>query len=234
MSDKFMYVIGGAPRSRTTFLMRALLTHPKIKGFADAHEFTTNEPATVMFDAIASKDYRGLGKLWDYWCQDEGSALVIKAPGYIFAREYFENNPFGIRPILLTTARPLAELTAVNARCADGLAHVRRPLVKTDCPPRQRPNFAPFWDTLNDYERACARCMWHTAALTDYDGIEVAPGDYRRPAALAKRLCGLAGLVLEPAMADFLKGFTAEEFTDEEMQAANAALAAIMVKLGAA
>ena len=186
------------------------------------------------FDAIAAKDYSGLGKLWDYWCQDEGSVLVIKAPGYVFAREYFENNPFGIRPILITTVRSLAELTIDNVRYEDGLAHFRRPLIKTDCPPRQQPNFAPFWDALNDYERACARCMWHTAALTDYDGVEFAPQDYRRPAAMGKRLCGLAGLSLDPAVTDFLKGFTAEEFTDEEMQAATAAQNSIMVKLGAA
>jgi len=232
--NKFLYVIGGAPRSRTTFLMRCLLAHSKIKGCADPHPKHTNEPPQVMHAAIAAKNYSGLSKLWDYWCAEEGNALVIKAPGYIHARQFFEDNPLGLTPIFLQTARPIDELIVSNALYPDGRAHLSRPLIMTDCPEDSRINIEGIWPGLDLYERSYLRCAWHTAYEKSYGGSMVAPGDYRRAAALAKRLCGLAGLEMEPTMTSFIKTFSVEKFDAEELAKANDAMVSVTRKLGAA
>lgn len=227
-----VYIIGGAPRSRTTFLMRALLAHSAVKGSADAHEYTTNEPPTLMHDAIRMKEYSGLKRLLDFWCKEPGTALVIKAPGYVLARPFFDACPLDINPIYLATVRPLDELVVSNVIYPDGLAHLRRTLPKTDCPVEAQDTFSAAWDALDDYGRAVLRCLWHTDALQDYAGLEIASSDYRRAAALAKKLCALAGLDMDPALTAALKEFTADEPDSVELEKAQAAISDVNAMLG--
>lgn len=227
-----VYIIGGAPRSRTTFLMRSLLVHPAVKGSADAHEYTTNESPTLMHDAIRMKDYSGLKRLLDFWCKEPGTALVVKAPGYVLARPFFDACPLDINPIYLATVRPLDELVVSNVAYPDGLAHLRRTLPKTDCPVEAQDTFSAAWGVLDDYGRAVLRCLWHTDALQDYAGLEIASSDYRRAAALAKKLCALAGLDMDPILAAALKGFKAYEPDSVELEKAQAAISDVNAMLG--
>lgn len=227
-----VYIIGGAPRSRTTFLMRSLLAHPAMKGSADAHDYTTNESPVLMHESIRQKEYSGLKRLLDFWCKEPGTALVIKAPGYVMARQFFDSCPLDINPIYLATTRPLDELVVSNVLYPDGLSHLRRALPKTDCPVEAQPVFSTAWDVLDDYGRACLRCLWHTDALVDYAGLEIASSDYRRAAALAKRLCALGGLDMDPALTAALKEFTSEEADPVELEKAQAAISDVNAMLG--
>jgi len=102
---KNLCVIYGPPRSDTTFMLGALVQHPLCFGTdlltkkAQIQEYTTNENPFLRVDQIAN--YTTLEKLFQYYNVPDDGYLVIKAPGYCFAWEYFNKSPYNCKYIFV-------------------------------------------------------------------------------------------------------------------------------------
>jgi hypothetical protein len=220
---KSLIIVCGMPRSRTTFLFDCLLKHSNIQG-ASSGEWHTNENPLIMFDAVSCKDYTGLETLVKHFCVDDSDALAIKAPGYVFAVDYFRSNPFDLVPLFVVSDRPMIELIISNVEYPDSVSHVGRPLQKTDCPVNQQERFAALWPTADIWGRCYMRILWHLEAIRGLDALLVSPADYRRPTALAKRLCSAFNLSYDAQVASSMKEFMIRSYDQEQINRAMAAI----------
>jgi hypothetical protein len=227
---KPIIIVCGAPRSRTTFLFRCLLSHPNIKGAIDG-EYHTNENPLVMFDAIERKDYSGLEMLLKHWCVGPDDVLAVKAPGYVLASDYFENNPFGLKPIFLVSYRTVENIIISNVNYPDAVAHVSRPLAQTDCPKDQQARFASVWSGADIWGRCYMRALWHLEAIQSLSALLVAPTDYRRPQALAARLCAAFDVPDASSFTEELSKFQTPVYDQDSLNRATAAITLITHQL---
>ena len=228
--SQFLIVVCGAPRSRTTFMLDALLKHPGMKG-SNAGDMRTNENPILMHSAFLNGDYTGLEKLHAHWCKDSGDVLVVKAPGYVFAEQFFLKNPLGLTPVFIATVRPTEELITENLNYPDGLEHMERPLDQTDCPVELQPVYAGAWKSAPLAQRAYMRCHWHLKAIAELSAIQIGAADYRRAAALTTRICSLVGLDTAAAVTAHFKTFSLTKLEAGPVQIAEEAIAAVDAKL---
>lgn len=228
--SQYLIVVCGAPRSRTTFMFDALLKHPGIKG-GSVGDMRTNENPIIMHSAFLNGDYAGLEKLQAHWCRESGDVLVVKAPGYVFAEQFFLKNPLGLTPVFIATVRPTDELITENLNYPDGLEHLKRPLDQTDCPVELQPVYAGAWKSAPLAQRAYLRCLWHLKAQEELSAIQVGAADYRRAAALTTRICGLVGLDKWAEVTAHFKTFSLTKLEAGPVQIAEEAIAVVDAKL---
>lgn len=231
--SKFMFVICGAPRSRTTFLFDALLKHPHITGSL-VGDMRTNESPMLMHSMFLNNDYLGLEKLHAHWCKGAEDVLAVKAPGYVFAEKFFMDNPLGLTPVFLAATRPIEELITENLNYPDGLEHLKRDLQLTDCPVERRSIYEAVWKSGTLAERAYTRCLWHLDALPALSAIHIGAADYRRPAALATRLCSLVGLATAADVTAHFKTFSLTKLEAGPIRIAEEAIASVNAKMAGA
>ena len=122
--SQFLIVVCGAPRSRTTFMLDALLKHPSMKG-SNAGDMRTNENPILMHSAFTNGDYTGLEKLHAHWCKDSGDVPLDQTDCPVEVQPVYagawKSAPLAQRAYMRCHwhLKAIAELSAIQIGAAD-------------------------------------------------------------------------------------------------------------------
>jgi hypothetical protein len=164
-----LIIIYGSPRTATSFTLGCLVQHPYCYGeVPDTNttlEYKTNENQNIPVNALNKGigNYKEIERLFDIYQVPEYAYLVIKAPGYCMAWDYFNNSPFDCKYIY-TVRSPYGVIKSMLDH-EDSLEIIKRPIESTDCPRNKINFYKKLWNESNFEGKAYLRYHWHVNSI---------------------------------------------------------------------
>jgi hypothetical protein len=168
---KKLVVIYGPPRSATTFMLGALVQHVKCHGTdvlnADlgvseiiTHE-GTNENPLIEINQVG--EYSPILSLFEKLNVPDNEYLVIKAPGYCSAWEYFKNSPFDCKFIFVNRDKYEVGYSMMNHENSRKVLDFD--IMSVDCPKDKIDFYQDLWNESKPEGRALLRVHWHLNSI---------------------------------------------------------------------
>lgn len=162
---KKLIVIYGPPRSSTTFTLGCLVQHPYIFGQdPDKEKLSkgkTNENGNI--DVSNMGNYDEIERLFNVFEIPEYCYLVIKAPGYCMAWDYFNNSPYECKYIFTNREKWSCVNSMMNHEPSFNVLKLN--LESTDCPRDRLSFYEKLWKESELEGRALLRYHWHVDTI---------------------------------------------------------------------